>query len=181
MLCAQPSSFEAYREQQKAKFNASRDKKMADFKAYRDSKNAEMAEFIRKSWVLVKGEVPAPRPKPQEPELPPVVMPEDEPVTEPENKQIPVEVIPEPEPEPAPKPYAAPKPQEPVPDTPRPKPVPDSPQPKPVPQTQPVVEFTLYGTSCRVRFDAKKKPVLSRAICGADVGRLVQRVLSPAA
>lgn len=104
-----------------------------DFEDFRKKCNEEYAAFLKNPWAEFKEEAPKPRPK-EEP-VPPVIRPED-------NRD-------EPTPQPRPLPFdtvvTAPKP------TPQPKPVEpvkEKPEPIPIPRLQ----FSLFGTGMAARF-----------------------------
>lgn len=108
-----------------------------DFKAFRDAINADYADFLRKGWIWYEGYAPIPRPKPDYVPRPPIVAPKEDVKPRPLPQPVPIkDVIPRPDVEPEPRP-------EPV--------VPIKEQPV---INIPTVQFYLYGTECKVRFDA---------------------------
>lgn len=120
-------------------FKKANEKEFADF---RDKANAEYSEFLRKSWELFDGKPPIPKPEYDEPVVPPVVAPKEDQDQEREDQELViVEVVPEPEPLPAPAPVA--------------------PIPEPVFPVTSYLTFSMYGTSCSVRYDASGKPFLA--------------------
>lgn len=122
-------------------FKKANEKEFADF---RDKANAEYSEFLRKSWELFEGKPPIPKPEYDEPVVPPVVAPEEDKDQELEDQELVIlEVVPEPEPLPAPAPIA--------------------PIPEPVIPVASYLTFSMYGTSCSVRYDASVKPLLASA------------------
>lgn len=131
-------SFEAYRRKRQEEFNEYRDRQRREFEEYRRKRNEEFASYLREKW---KGVRPKPlTPKPREEKVPPVVRPREDVTPAPKPKQVPVvEVVPVPHSEPQPKPV---NPIEEVPVT-------------PVTPAQPVVTFSFFGTTDKVRFDRK--------------------------
>ena len=112
-----------------------------EFEDFRDKANAEYAEFLRNSWEWFEGKAPIPKPEHNEPVVPPVVAPKDDQDRELENRELGIEeIVPEADPVPVPKPVA------PIEQT-------------PVPVTK-YLAFSMYGTSCSVRYDTSNKPFL---------------------
>lgn len=131
-------SFEEYKKQTLSEFNAYKDKQEKDFNAYRAKVNAEFAEFMAKPWKEEKQQPPLEAPR-EEPDIPPVVLPEIDIPDTPEDKELDVvdiepiiDTVPEP-----------PTPIAPIEYTPKPK--------------EKSIEFALYGTECSIRFDSKKR------------------------
>lgn len=119
-------------------FKKANEKEFADF---RDKANAEYAEFLRKSWEWFEGKAPIPRPEHKEPVVPPVVAPEEDQDHELEDRELVIEdIVPEADPVPAPQPIA-----------------PITEVPVPVAK---YLAFSIYGTSCSVRYDSSDKPFL---------------------
>ena len=125
-----------------ARYEAFRQQAIQRYADFREKANAEYAEFMREAWEWYKGERPMPKPEPEIPEVPPVVMPEeDRDKTPAPNPQPYDEVVPKPEPKPEPKPVA---------------PIEE--------KTRPVedwVNVAIYGTNCKVRFNTAGKAFLS--------------------
>lgn len=112
----------------------------AEYDDFRDKANREYAEFMRTAWELYQV-MPA-IPKPEEKEVPPVVMPEEDKDKPIDSKPVPIDDVVEPP-------------------MPSPQPVPIAPiREKPKPQEN-YVSFTLYGMDMKVRFNDDERFKLS--------------------
>lgn len=132
--------FKAYKEQTMAQFKTYKKQVQTEFKAYRDKVNEEFQAFMRQSWERMEGQPAKEKPVPEK-DVEPSVVPENELVKIPENKRLAdVQVAPAPKPEPVPEPIA---PIEEV----------------KIPQ-QKWMTVTLYGTTCKVRFNESDRLVL---------------------
>lgn len=129
-------SFEEYKKQTLSEFNAYKDKQEKDFNAYRAKVNAEFAEFMAKPWKEEKQQPPLEAPR-EEPDIPPVVMPDNDIVDTPEDNELDVVDI---------NPVINEVPPVPI--------VPIEYVPKPKEKS---IDFALYGTKCSVRFDSEKR------------------------
>ena len=134
-------SFNEYKERASKEFSAFKEKSRQDFSAYRNRKQAEMEDYIRQTWEKFYGNNPLKTPVKEDKDLPPVVMPEEDRGSLPEDRPVPVvDVIP---------------------------PLPPCPDPQPlspieeVPAVVPSLTVDLYGTPCKVRFDASAGPRLA--------------------
>ena len=106
-----------------------------EFEDFRDRANAEYSDFLRNAWVEFSGKPPVEKPK-IKPIVPPVVIPEvDDGQQDKEIKYDEEIVVVEPQPVPVP---VAPIEEVPVVNT-------------------KYLTFSLYGTDCKVRYDADKK------------------------
>lgn len=130
----------------------------ADFESFRQQCMEEFQDAVRNPWKMFESTPPVPVPK-EEPQ-PPVVMPEEDREKPHEDKPIVIEEVVKPQPvEPQPQPV------EPI---------------REVPVVQPaVVEFTLFGTDMKVRFD-KKDVVRLKGVKEADVADALGRFTSDA-
>lgn len=109
-----------------------------EFQSFRDKANAEYSEFLRQAWDKMEGEKPITKPK-TKPITPPVVK-QDE-IKKPENKEIKYQgeiTVPDPSP--------APTPIEPIKEV-------------TVPHSR-YMTFSIYGTECKVRYNAANRPYL---------------------
>ena len=129
---ASAQSFEEIKKRQQDAFGAYKSNAEAEFEAYRSRLNAEFAEFMRRSWTKKDSEEPL-KNVPTVPDVPPVVLPDLDEVEIPEDNEIDVVDV---------TPIVIE--DEPISIT----PIKYKPRPK-----EKTVEFTLYGTPCRVRFD----------------------------
>lgn len=136
------SLFDQYRQQKQKQFDDYKARKQKEFDEYRRRKNEEFAEYMRQRWPEFEEEAPIEKPK-EDKDVPPVVLPKEDRDKPIETKPVPIEevVAPPPAPKPQPEPVA---------------PIEEKPQP----QVQ-YVQFTFYGTPCKVRFSDKERFRLS--------------------
>ncbi|MBO4281810.1 MAG: hypothetical protein J5873_01270 [Bacteroidales bacterium] len=113
------------REGARQQYAEARKKAEAEYAAFRKKANEEYAEAVRKAWQQMGVEPAIPKPKEPEPPRPPAPSPDKQPTTDPLPQ---AEVVPLPEVKPA---------------------VPAPPVPEPPPEV-PTLQFSIYGTGCRV-------------------------------
>ena len=136
-------SFDDYRKEALEEFQAYKQKNIKEFESYRDSINAEFAKYMRLGWTLTEGHSGIPKPEQEEPDIPPVILPDIEIPEIIDDSEIPFsEVIPI------------------VPDD---IPVPILPI-NPIPDREEIeFSFNFYGSNCCVRFNPDKKFTLKDA------------------
>lgn len=124
------NTFEEYRQQKRAEFNRYRNNKRETFEAYRAQKNKDFAEYLEKKWVHCKLNAGQPQAKKPDPVTPVVAPKEDDtpktPVVHPFKNII-----------------STPKPT-------APKPIDFPTEPKK--NTENKINFSFYGTQCKVYF-----------------------------
>ncbi len=143
ILCSVPvsgQSLKEYREQSIQRMGLYREYSQTRIQAYKARKNAELESYIRQAWEKLPGHKPIPRQDLNEPDVPPVLIPDDESVPEPEDNPIVFEGV-----------Y----------DVPQEHPEPPRPiflwEERPDPEAR-TVSFSSYGTRCTVRFDKTHIP-----------------------
>lgn len=108
---------------------------MQQYNDFRNKANKDYADFLKKAWEQYGAQPPVPKPK--DDTIPPVVLPkedEDKPI---DTKPVPIkDVITSPTPEPQPKPI---------------EPIHEQ------PQEDTAVDFSFYGTVCKVRYNEDLK------------------------
>lgn len=141
---ANAQTFEEFKAKQRAEFGSFKAKTQKEFDEYREKTNAEFADFMRKPWEKKEGKDPVPEPVKSVPDIPPVVIPDDEIVDIPLDNEIPViEIVPLEIEQPVPAPVA---------------PIAYKPRPK-----EKSVQLSFYGTPCSVRFNMEKRVFLKDA------------------
>ncbi len=120
-----------------------------DFEDFRQKINEEFIEFLRNPWKEFEAEEPITKPKEDE-EVPPVVIPEEDKEKPVEDKPVVIEEVIEPEP-------VAPQP-EPV------API----EEVPVIEEEKTLDFSFYGTPCKVRYSGKN-PLRLKSLSPDDV------------
>lgn len=129
-------SFEKFNRKRQERFDSFREQRRKEFEEFRRKRNEKFAEYIRGKWETF---TPKPiTPKPKDENVPPVVVPKEEPTpVNPKPKPIPfVEVAPIPDVEPQPEPI-------------------DPIEELPITTIHPTVTFTFFGTTEKIRFDKK--------------------------
>lgn len=124
----------------RAAYEAFRKAALKEYADWRSKANREYADFMRRAWEEYQKAPVIPRPK--EEDVPPVIVPKDEPAPSPKEDPAPLpydEVITPPQPTPQPQPV---------------EPIDEVPEPQPAPSN--VREFTFFGTKASVRMP---KPV----------------------
>lgn len=132
-------SFDEFNAKRQERFDKYKEKKAKDFAEFRRKRNEEFAKYLRNKWVDKNPEPLTPVPK--DDTLPPVIVPEEDVATIPDNP-VPIviqDVIDVPIAEPQPQPV---------------EPIEEIPNPISEP-IEPSVTFTFFGTSDEVRFDIK--------------------------
>jgi hypothetical protein len=109
---------------------------------FRARANAEYAEFMRRAWQQYESVPEIPAPTVPDPPKPPVIMPEDEKDRIPENKPVPYEEV-----IPVPVVIKQPEPVAPVPEIPKKKDV--------------WLDFSVFGTACKVRLSGEDRFTLA--------------------
>lgn len=122
-----------------------------DFNDFRKKINEDFIEFLRNPWKDFEAEEPITKPKEDE-EVPPVVIPEEDKEKPIEDKPVVIEDVIEPEPV-APQP----KPVEPV-------------EEVPVVEEEKTLDFTFYGTPCKVRYSGKN-PLRMKSLSPNEVSK----------
>ncbi|MCQ2073631.1 MAG: hypothetical protein MJY77_00360 [Bacteroidaceae bacterium] len=117
-------------------YNVYKENAIAEYEAYRARVNAEFAEFMARPWKEEKRHPPLEAPR-KEPDIPPVVMPDNDIVDTPEDNELDVVDI---------NPVIDEVPPVSI--------VPIEYVPKPKEKS---IDFALYGTKCSVRFDSEKR------------------------
>ena len=121
-------------------YNVYKENAIAEYEAYRARVNAEFAEFMARPWKEEERHPPLEAPR-EEPDIPPVVMPDNDIVDTPEDNELDVVDI---------NPVINEVPPVPI--------VPIEYVPKPKEKS---IDFTLYGTECSVRFDSEKRMLMN--------------------
>lgn len=130
-------------------YNVYKENAIAEYEAYRAKVNAEFAEFMAKPWKEEKQQPPLEAPR-EEPDIPPVVMPDNDIVDTPEDNELDVVDI---------NPVINEVPPVPI--------VPIEYVPKPKEKS---IDFALYGTKCSARFDSEKRMSM-RGVTEHDASR----------
>ena len=124
-------------------YRAFRQSACQTYNDFRSKANEEYLSFMRQAWTLFYGEPPKPVPENKAPIVPPVVMPDEEKESKPEERALPFdEVIRISAPETEPSPVFT------VPIT-------------PTPQPEQCQSFTFYGSNCKVRYNTTDKMYLT--------------------
>lgn len=129
------AKFEAYKNKRNEEFETYRRKRNEEFEAYRRKRNEEFAAYLRQKWEVVNAQPVKTLPK--EKEIPPVVLPIDNPPPTRSPKSLPFDKV-----------VKAPKPQ--------PQPQPDYPFLEQPQQSEQQVAFRFFGTEGKVRIDRTK-------------------------
>lgn len=139
-LSMSAQTFDEYKRQAQERFTAYKSQKEKEFADYRAKANAEFAEFMRQAWKRFDGQPAVPKPS-EEPDVPPVVLPELEEPQLPDNEVPYADIVPIDFDEMDPVPLL---------------PLPEEPEPAPLPE-EPSVRMTFYGSECVLRFNQADK------------------------
>lgn len=133
-------SFEEFNRKRQERFDNFKEQRRKEFEEFRRKCNEEFAKYIRGKWDPINSNPITPKPKDEE--VPPVVVPKDDPLpVNPVPKPVPIEEVIQPV----------------IDDTPQPAPINpiDEVPVTPVTPIQASVSFTFFGTTDKVRFDKK--------------------------
>lgn len=139
LLVCLPLASQAQADKFRQQYDEFKRRAMQQYNDFRNKANKDYAEFLKRAWEQYGAQPPVPKPKDET--VPPVVIPKEDEEKPIDTKPVPIkDVITPPAPEPQPEPI------EPI-------------QEQPI--EVPAVEFSFYGTNCKVRYNDNKRFSLS--------------------